>query len=110
MKCTSYNVLTELEKSQHKREMVMDKANFTIISCNRLHPELYPGLRSAASCVQSWLESSAKHTLPPTWDNFLHIILQEIKLSDIAKGIEKYLTSTVVSPPEESQTEHPSKW
>ena len=107
-KCTSYEVLKELEKSQRKRDMVMDKANFTIMSSNQLYPELYRGLKSAASCIQSWLESRAKHTLPPTWHNFLHIILPEIKLSDIAEGIEKYLTSTVARPPEDTQTEHPS--
>ena len=111
-KCTSDKVLEELEKSQRKRDMVMDKANFTsITSSNQLQlvNELYPGLRSAASCIQSWLESRAKHTLPPTWDNFLHIILQEIKLSHIAEGIEKCLTSAVTCIFEETQTENPSK-
>ena len=107
-RCTSYKVLTELEKSQSKKETLMEKARFDI-SDKRTQIELYSDVKSAASHVESWISSNAGHTLPPTWDNFLRIILPEIKLSHIAEGIEKYLASTVASTPKETQTEHPSK-
>ena len=102
---SSCKVLTELEKSQRKRELVMENAHFTMLN-KRMDRETYSGLESAAICIESWLSSNAKHTLPPTWDNFLHIILPEIKLSDIAEGIEKYLASTFTTIPDETQTEH----
>ena len=93
-KCSSYKVLKELEKSQRKKETFMEKARFDI-SNKRTQIELYSDVMSAAHCIESWLSSTAQYTLPPTWNNFLHIILPEIKLSDIAEGIEKYLSSTI---------------
>ena len=107
---SSCKVLTELEKSQRKKELFMENARFTMQN-TRIDRVIYSGVESAAMCIESWINSDAKHTLPPTWDNFLHIILPEIKLSYIAEGIEKYLVSTVVSSPdhEETQTEHHSK-
>ena len=82
----------------------MEKARF-VIADECTQTDLYLHVKSAASHVESWISSNAGHTLPPTWDNFLHIILPEIKLSHIAEGIEKYLVSTVMSPLEEAEME-----
>ena len=108
-KCTSYKVLNELEKSHRIREMVMERANFTLT--NHYTPtQLYTGLKAAAMCIESWLKSTSKKTLPPTWDNFLHI-LKEVNLCHVAQGIEDFLTSTTVTPVEgaESDTTNQSK-
>ena len=103
-KCTSYKVLTELEKSHRKRETVMKKANFT--QADRFtQTELYPDVKSAAMCMESWLKSPSEATLPPIWDNFLHVILKEVKLGHVANGIEEYLTSTIVNTPEETKSD-----
>ena len=93
-KCSSYKVLKELEKSQSKKETFMETAKCAI-SNKHTQIELYSDVKSSALCIESWLSSTAQYTLPPTWDNFLHIILPEIKLSDIAEEIEKYLSSTI---------------
>ena len=102
-KFTSNNVLTELEKSQCIRETFMERANFT--QSNQLtQADLYPSVKSAAMCLESWLKSTSEASLPPTWDNFLHV-LKGVKLSHIAQGIEEYLTSAIVTPQEETKSD-----
>lgn len=72
----------------------MKTAKFDI-SNQHTQNELYSDVKSAAQCIENWLSSTAEHTVPPTWKNFLHVIFHEIKLRDTAEGIEKCLSSTI---------------
>ena len=81
-----------LTKLSAKLDSFKEKAGFSISQNEPLPiPELYKE-SAAVKCIQCWVNDE-KHSLPPTWNNFLQI-LQELKLGNIANEIDCYLQST----------------
>lgn len=85
------DILTNLSaQSVH----IQEKAGFKILVSQGkpLMSDLYKESSAAVKCIQSWIDDDASSLLP-TWKNFLQI-LRELKFSDVADEIDRYLQST----------------
>ena len=94
-KCTEKKVLTELQNSSQKRELLKIKARFSLSSKSIQLPDLYTNLLAAVACIKSWIDDK-NAALPPTWRNLLCILREaDMQLGSVADDIEKYLELTV---------------
>ena len=84
--------ISVLVKLSAKLDSFKERAGFSISQKNRLPIlELYKE-SAAVKCIQCWVNDE-NPSLPPTWNNFFQI-LRELKLSDIANEIDRYLQTT----------------
>ena len=90
-----------LAKLSAQFDSFKERAGFSI-SQNKplLMQDLYKE-SSGVKCIQSWVDDEM-FSLPPTWKNFLQI-LRELKLSDIADEIDRFLKSTAQIHEEQKQ-------
>lgn len=96
-KCAEKRVLTELQSSSQKRELLKIKAQFSPSSKSIQLPHLYTNLQAAVAYIKSWIDDE-NAALPPTWRNLLNILREadmQLHVGSIADDIQKYLELTV---------------